>query len=714
MKIKIISFILLFLGLFFLVSCGEEPNPTPVDPNPSTPVEDPIDNPKDDPTPQVEDSFEVLEDMVVLNINEEKALTITKSRNDLELIIKSNNEAVAIVNQSGVIKAIGEGEAIITIELSGGESDIVNVKVNKPTIEIEGNSEMISSESQTLKVTKSYSMQEAINWVSSDTSIATVDDKGNVSALVGGEVTITATAMTTNAKATFTIKITQAYLKPTSIEINPSVLSEVYLDSEIILSAEVLPKGSSQEVIWSCTNTNRAEIEEDGYITIIKSGKITIKCVSKEDPNVKASISFDVLDYIDPEKFFNRVHIANPLNQQVRAYGFGPIKQADGLTQIDYYTVLAGAVSYLGWDFDWILNENFIVPATNTNPRPGTIREVRYVCVHDTATTHSHTTAYNLANNLKSTSNTTSWHYSAGSGVVFHSIPEEEVAHHAGDGTSTPQVFTDSGVKAIGTEPAKVTISSDGYFEFTPYYRGKYDETKKVKSSLEVPEVPIQYYSDGWVTTGYRKATTADLPNDTGITNYVGENGNYFISNLHWDQSYQTLANYGGNRNSIGIESCVNYGCDLYRVWMTLAKLIGTKLLPTYRLTLDKVKQHNTFSGKDCPETMRHANLWPYFMKMVEAEYTFYTKMRDFVVTFDKGNTDLINEYGQIVKWPDEDTEITYTVHVVKRDGTYDRTFTYTSIIPKKIENCRLVGSEDPYYYMTLEAREKQLEHAND
>ena len=111
---------------------------------------------------------------------------------------------------------------------------------------------------------------------------------------------------------------------------------------------------------------------------------------------------------------------------------------------------------------------------------------------------------------------------------------------------------------------------------------------------------------------------------------------------------------------------------------------------------------------------MRHANLWPYFMKMVEAEYTFYTKMRDFVVTFDKGNTDLINEYGQIVKWPDEDTEITYTVHVVKRDGTYDRTFTYTSIIPKKVENCRLVGAEDPYYYMTLEAREKQLEHAND
>ena len=706
MKKAITLFILFIVAVFFLTSCdsGTTP-PEPEDPN-TGPVINPIE--------EIEDNFEILEKEIILNFNEEKKLNITKSRDDLELIFASSNLDIVTIDDSGLVKAKGSGVAYITIEMKDGGSDTIKVTVNKPEIEINGLSEMISTETQTLTLSKNYSMVESINWESSDTNIATVDDKGNVSAQIGGIVTISATALTSGAKACFTINITQAYLKPTSIEITSNIQSEVYLDSEIILSAQVLPKGASQDVTWTCANTNRANIEEDGYVNIIKSGKVTFKCSSNEDPNIKASISFDILDYIDPVKFFDRIHIANPLNQQVRAYGFGPIKQADGLMQIDYYTVLAGAVTYLGWDFDWILNENFMVPETNTNPRPGTIREIRYVCVHDTATTHSHTTAYNLANNLKSTSNTTSWHYSVGSGIAFHSIPDNEVAHHAGDGTKNPQVFIDSGVKAIGTEPARITISSDGYFEFTPYYRGKYDTTKKIKSTLEVPEVPIQYYSGGWVTTGYRKAVTADLPNGTGVTNYVGENGNYFISNLHWDSSYQTLANYGGNLNSIGIESTVNYGCDIYRVWMTLAKLIGTKLLPTYRLTLDKVKQHNTFSGKDCPETMRHADLWSYFMKMVEAEYTYYTKLRDFIITFDKGDTNLINEYGQIIKWPDEDTEITYTIHIVKRDGTYEKTLTYTSVIPKKIQNCRLVGSEDPYYYMTLEAREKQLEHAND
>lgn len=713
----VISFICLFL-----IGCGggskEENPPKPVDDNPT--VDPGKENEPQEETPKENEfEFDVLEKEFNLKCYEEKQIVkvVSKEYESVKLTYKSNNESVVTVSEDGLVKALSGGSAIITVEaLDFPDSGVATIKVNvtEASITLTGLTEMTASESQTLKVEKNYALQEAIDFVSSDTNIATVDDKGNVTAISGGVVTITAKAMTSQKQASITITVTEIVSDPTEIKITSNVSSEVYLDTEIILSAEVLPKGANQEVEWTCTNQARATIDPDGYVNIIKSGKITIKCTSKANPNIKASFSFDVLDYIDPEKFFNSIHVANPLNNQVKAYGFGPIKESAGLTQIDYIEVIAGAVTLIGWDLDWVLNENFMVPASNTNPRPGTIREIRYICVHDTATTHSHTTAYNLANNLKSTSNTTSWHYSTGAGVVFHSIPDNEVAHHAGDGTTNPQTFIDTGVKAIGTEPAWVTISDDGFFEFTPFYRGKYDSTLKMKSTIEVPEVPIQHYSGGWQTTGYRKARTSDLPNYTSVTNYVGENGNYFMSNLHWDQSYQTLANYGGNLNSIGIESCVNYGCDLYRVWMTLAKLIGTKLLPLHQLTPAQVKQHNTFSGKNCPETLRENDLWPYFMKMVQAEYTFYTKMRDFIVTFDKGDTDLINESGQIIKWPEVDTPVTYTIHVVKRDGTYDKTFTYTSIIPAKITNPRHVGQEDAYYYMTLEAREKQIEHRND
>lgn len=145
---------------------------------------------------------------------------------------------------------------------------------------------------------------------------------------------------------------------------------------------------------------------------------------------------------------------------------------------------------------------------------------------------------------------------------------------------------------------------------------------------------------------------------------------------------------------------------------MTLAQLIGTRLLPKNNLKPTDVKQHNTFSGKDCPETLRHANLWNYFISMVEAEYALYTKFNNFNITFTSNNPELVCETGQIIKFPDVATEVTYTIHVQKKDGTYDKTFTYTSTIPAKVTDTSLIGKEDLYYYMTPEARAKQLEES--
>ena len=498
------------------------------------------------------------------------------------------------------------------------------------------------------------------------------------------KISITAEAMTSKVKGTITIEIEQVIVNPESIKIETNS-EKVYLDTPLKLKATVLPTGANQEVIWSTTNTSRATIDEEGNVTILKSGKIVIKCVSKENENIKASITIEVLDYIDPEAFFNSIHVERPLNNLVKAIGWGPIKAADGLTQVHYNTILAGAVSLITWNKPLYVNENFIVPKGN-NTRPGTIREVKYITVHDTATTHSHTTAYNLASGLHYGGNDASWHYSCGDGIVFQSIPDNEVAYHAGDGTKVPLEFTDTGIKATGPSAAKVTISKDGYWELNG-----------IKSNIQAP------------LAGSRIANNSDLPY-TGINNYVGENGNYWISNTWWSSTYQTVSNRGGNLNSIGIESCVNYGCDLYRVWMTLAQLIGTRLLPQNHIKPTDVKQHNTFSGKDCPETMRHADLWDYFIKMVEAEYTLYTKLSDFNITFTSNNPELICETGQIINFPEVDTEVTYTIHVQKKDGSYDKTLTYKSIVPAKVTNARLIGNEDLYYYMTPAARAKQLE----
>ena len=38
-------------------------------------------------------------------------------------------------------------------------------------------------------------------------------------------------------------------------------------------------------------------------------------------------------------------------------------------------------------------------------------------------------------------------------------------------------------------------------------------------------------------------------------------------------------------------------------------------------LSIDAVVQHHYFSGKNCPQTTRTANLWDYFKSLVLAEY---------------------------------------------------------------------------------------------
>ena len=53
----------------------------------------------------------------------------------------------------------------------------------------------------------------------------------------------------------------------------------------------------------------------------------------------------------------------------------------------------------------------------------------------------------------------------------------------------------------------------------------------------------------------------------------------------------------GGNTASIGIETCVNLGSDLYRTWQRTAKLVAS-LLVKHSLDTSAVKQHYDFSGR--------------------------------------------------------------------------------------------------------------------
>ena len=80
-----------------------------------------------------------------------------------------------------------------------------------------------------------------------------------------------------------------------------------------------------------------------------------------------------------------------------------------------------------------------------------------------------------------------------------------------------------------------------------------------------------------------------------------------------------------GNTKSIGIEICINADGDIEKATDNAAWLTA-KLLIEHKLTIEKVVQHNRWSGKDCPQNLRNGvpYSWEVFLSKVEAYMQTY------------------------------------------------------------------------------------------
>ena len=164
-----------------------------------------------------------------LTIGDKAKLTATikpSNATNKELAWTSSNTSVATVDASGNIKALKEGTATITVTTKDGNYKATcTVKVTKPVVInvtgvtlnktsltlVEGNKSTL-----TATVKPSNATNKGVTWASSNTSVVTVDSKGNIKAVKPGTATITVTTKDGNYKATCTITVTE---KPASYKI---------------------------------------------------------------------------------------------------------------------------------------------------------------------------------------------------------------------------------------------------------------------------------------------------------------------------------------------------------------------------------------------------------------------------------------------------------------------------------------------------------------
>ena len=79
------------------------------------------------------------------------------------------------------------------------------------------------------------------------------------------------------------------------------------------------------------------------------------------------------------------------------------------------------------------------------------------------------------------------------------------------------------------------------------------------------------------------------------------------------------------------------------------AYIVG-KLLERYDLNASSVKQHNFFSGKDCPMTIRHANLWEEFIDIVKVEKYRNDYLKEAKFIFESLTPEFLDNTGNVIK----------------------------------------------------------------
>ena len=283
-----------------------------------------------------------------------------------------------------------------------------------------------------------------------------------------------------------------------------------------------------------------------------------------------------------------------------------------------------------------------------------------YICVHDTGCNVHTAKEWNEAvvnEFIDGSKYKASFQYVVGNDGIYHNIPDDIIGFHAGDGTHYEYKLYDSNVEFNGNYNPIITISNDGYFEI--------DYVKSViKAPLKNGEIPL----------------TSDI-NDIGIRTVV-ENGKYYLGETWFSYDYMKVSNHGGNVNSIGIESCVNKGSDIYYTWMKDAKLIAY-LMDKYNLGINDVVPHHFFSGKDCPMTMRHSNMYQHVKDLALIEFNILQfEKNGFKISFNCDNKEFVSDEGKVIKIPEKDLNVNYVVTVEKNGIKNSRKF--NSIIPGK------------------------------
>lgn len=209
------------------------------------------------------------------------------------------NSDILSVDQDGKVTALMPGVAsVVATNVDTGLNAYCVVTVTQPVTGI-----TLNSSFQEMWVGAKYAIipyiepvdadNKNVKYESSDPEVASVNDKGVVTALKGGECIIVVT--TEECQLTATVAIT---VKEYVSEINLSDTNIMMnIGSDKMLTAEVLrPSATNKGIIWTSSRPDVVSVDKEGYIKAENYGYAVITATAEDGSGVSASCIVRVIE----------------------------------------------------------------------------------------------------------------------------------------------------------------------------------------------------------------------------------------------------------------------------------------------------------------------------------------------------------------------------------------------------------------------------------
>ena len=197
------------------------------------------------------------------------------------LIWASDKPAVAMVDASGIVTAVGNGTANITATADGSDKSAtcavtVTTGVTGVTVLPAALTMYVGDETEQLTATiaPDTASDTTLTWESDAEAVATVAEDGTVTAVDNGMANITATAIAADGSKKSAACAVTVHTKATAITLAPDSTTVTYGDTLALPAVTYEPATSDDEITWTTSDAAivAVNVDDGGNTTLASTG----------------------------------------------------------------------------------------------------------------------------------------------------------------------------------------------------------------------------------------------------------------------------------------------------------------------------------------------------------------------------------------------------------------------------------------------------------